>query len=575
MSYRSSALAQRQTATRVEPAARGVLQRKGVRGRQREAIPIVAEVLRSSGQPLDTSVRAFFEPRLGHDLSHVRVHADAKAAESARAVNALAYTVGSHVVFSSDRYRSQSTAARHLVAHELTHVVQQSSMESVAGVRHLGPGAQDRYEREAGTVAARIASDQPASVTGVPLPAISQAPVAIMRLVNPCLEECEQAFNRCLDHTSFPPECIAARSNCQRGCGPEAPGPPTASLATIGADTFEAGAVSGLDVKSDPNWVENDIVADQLSDQAPWTYTLTYKDGAKLVIPLTQVFNQRLAAATITVYRKLKVSGRIVPCVLDQSDPRLKELKGPMGDVDALANLATPRFDATTAPHLVSLLNAAQMVFLAKGMAEVLQVQAMNPLMGGGMGAAGRTGAGAAGRVGAGAAARGLAGAGAKEGLTFVEIGAGDLKAAIELAKKGGVKVIAVDPQLPAAAAVKELEGLGGQFVKGVATDVAPGSADHVFQYFPWKYTGSGRFAQGGTFRLVEDSIKLLKPGGAGHFVTEEFATAEYLAGEASKRGLKAVITETTAGAAAPGASGAGVPAFSKALKVWLVNIYK
>jgi hypothetical protein len=359
-----------------------------------------------------------------------------------------------------------------------------------------------------------------------------------------------------------------------------APTPIPVNLSTTGADAFEPGIVSVADVQKDPKWVENDIVGDQLSDKAPWTHTLTYKDNSKLVIPLEQVFMERLPTATVTIFRKQKGSGRIVPCVLSQSDPRLKALKGPAGtEASALADLATPRFDSQTAPKIVSLVNAAQMLFLGKGMLEVLQVQAMNPLMGGGMGAAGKGGGEAAAKAGAGAAAKELSGAAAKEGLTFVEIGAGNLKASIELAKKGGVKVIAVDPVAPAgaagAAAVKELQGLGGQFVKGVAADLGPSTADHVFQYFPWKITGTGSFVEGGTWRLVEDTVRLLKPNGAAHFVTEEFATAEFLAKEASKRGLRAVITETTAGAAAPGASGAGVPAFSKALKVWLVNIYK
>ncbi len=60
--------------------------------------PIVHEVLSSPGQSLDTGTRAFMEPRFGHDFSGVRVHTDAGAAESARAVNALAYTVGQDVV---------------------------------------------------------------------------------------------------------------------------------------------------------------------------------------------------------------------------------------------------------------------------------------------------------------------------------------------------------------------------------------------------------------------------------------------------------------------------------------------
>jgi outer membrane protein OmpA-like peptidoglycan-associated protein len=93
--------------------------------------PIVYEVLRSPGQPLEPSTRAFFEPRFGHDFSQVRVHTDAKAAESARAVNALAYTVGRDVVFGAGQYTPQKAAGKQLLAHELTHVVQQSQRRSV------------------------------------------------------------------------------------------------------------------------------------------------------------------------------------------------------------------------------------------------------------------------------------------------------------------------------------------------------------------------------------------------------------------------------------------------------------
>ena len=135
--------------------------------------------------------------------------------------------------------------------------------------------------------------------------------------------------------------------------------------------------------------------------------------------------------------------------------------------------------------------------------------------------------------------------------------------------------MIAVDPVPASAAAIQQLEALGGRFVKGVAADVAPGTADHVFQYFPWRIGGTGSFVSGGTWRLVSDAMQLLKPAGVAHFVTEDLKTAEYLAGEASSKGFRAVITKTTAGAAAPGASGAAVPSFSSTLEVWLVNIYK
>ncbi len=87
--------------------------------------PIVGEVLRSPGKPLDPATRAFMEPRFGHDFGRVRVHTDEKAAESARAVNALAYAVGNHVAFAPGRYAPATVPGRRLLAHELAHVVQQ------------------------------------------------------------------------------------------------------------------------------------------------------------------------------------------------------------------------------------------------------------------------------------------------------------------------------------------------------------------------------------------------------------------------------------------------------------------
>jgi hypothetical protein len=75
------------------------LQRRAAGQVQPAAVPpIVQEVLHSPGRPLDPATRAFVEPRFGHDFSRVRVYTDAKATESARAVNAQAYTVGHHMV---------------------------------------------------------------------------------------------------------------------------------------------------------------------------------------------------------------------------------------------------------------------------------------------------------------------------------------------------------------------------------------------------------------------------------------------------------------------------------------------
>ena len=89
--------------------------------------PSVYQVLQSRGQPLDPATRGFMEPRFGHDFSKVRVHTDARAAESAQAVNALAYTIGQNVVFGARQYSPETIEGKKLVAHELTHVVQQGA----------------------------------------------------------------------------------------------------------------------------------------------------------------------------------------------------------------------------------------------------------------------------------------------------------------------------------------------------------------------------------------------------------------------------------------------------------------
>lgn len=103
-----------------------------------EAPPIVHEVLRSPGESLDSAARAWFEPRFDHDFRSVRVHADARAADSARSVNALAYTVGNHIVFAGGRFDPAGQAGRKLLAHELTHVMQQQGHKGSLVQRQSG-----------------------------------------------------------------------------------------------------------------------------------------------------------------------------------------------------------------------------------------------------------------------------------------------------------------------------------------------------------------------------------------------------------------------------------------------------
>jgi len=82
--------------------------------------------LRGGGQPLSESSRAFFEPRFGRDFSQVRVHTDSRAYESARKLNAQVFTMGNDIYFNSGRFSPYTSSGRHLLAHELTHVIQQS-----------------------------------------------------------------------------------------------------------------------------------------------------------------------------------------------------------------------------------------------------------------------------------------------------------------------------------------------------------------------------------------------------------------------------------------------------------------
>ncbi len=121
-------------------------QRKASGGIQPEAaVPSsVSEVLRQPGEPLDAASRAYFEPRFKRDFSAVRIHADPAAAQSARTVDALAYTVGRHIVFGSGQRVADTPAGRALLAHELTHVVQQAGGTALAA-----PGAAQERDAEA------------------------------------------------------------------------------------------------------------------------------------------------------------------------------------------------------------------------------------------------------------------------------------------------------------------------------------------------------------------------------------------------------------------------------------------
>ena len=133
---------------------------------QAAAPPIVHDVLRSPGRPLEHQSRAQLEPLFGRDFSHVRVHNSDQAAASANAVNALAYTVGRDVVFGRGQYAPRTDTGQRLLAHELAHVVQQDNRSSFAGdeiqIGDAGSPLETEADRMAG--AALSGSAPPASI---------------------------------------------------------------------------------------------------------------------------------------------------------------------------------------------------------------------------------------------------------------------------------------------------------------------------------------------------------------------------------------------------------------------------
>jgi hypothetical protein len=160
------------------------------------APPIVHEVLASPGQPLDSSTRAFFEPRFGHDFSRVRVHTGENAPASAKAVGALAYTYGSDVIFGAGQFSPHTWEGRRLLAHELAHVVQQQSFSSATAVANNNTAA----EVEAGPAAAGAAhGGDVAAIRGKHSDVIQLQPDSNLKPTKPTLIKERDAVTKRID----------------------------------------------------------------------------------------------------------------------------------------------------------------------------------------------------------------------------------------------------------------------------------------------------------------------------------------------------------------------------------------
>ena len=130
-----------------------------------------------SGQPLELGVRGFMENRFGEDFSGVRVHTNEHAAKTAQQLNAVAYTIGRDIFFSAGQYQPQTQEGKRLLAHELTHVVQQASATQDASHMEWGPtdavisSAESAFESEAQQMAERQGRSRPI-VGRIALPSI-------------------------------------------------------------------------------------------------------------------------------------------------------------------------------------------------------------------------------------------------------------------------------------------------------------------------------------------------------------------------------------------------------------------
>jgi uncharacterized protein DUF4157 len=150
-----------------------------------ERSPVLDVVGSGGGQPLDRTTRAEMEVGFGHDFSDVRIHTGGKAAESARSVQAQAYTVGNDIVFGGDSFSPDTSAGKRTLAHELTHVVQQRSgpvdgTPAAGGVSISHPS--DRFEQAAEHTADRVMAGHGASGDS------SQATVGVQREEEPGAE---------------------------------------------------------------------------------------------------------------------------------------------------------------------------------------------------------------------------------------------------------------------------------------------------------------------------------------------------------------------------------------------------
>jgi hypothetical protein len=235
---------------------------------------IVHEVLGSPGQPLDSATRSFMESRFGHDFSRVRVHTDVKAIESARAVQARAYTVGQNMVFGSGQYIPHTTDGKRLLAHELTHVVQQTGRTISLDRLQVGE-SNDSFEREAQAAASAVMQGQH-PIISVGMPHVPQLQKVDLKI------------------SDFDPNDIDPRD------------------ALVNAEYVDNGIMDG-GLREDWRGLTVKFIG----------FSIFYSDGSALDLPAVDSYFSNLKEPTglvFTFYRRHLPSGKIFPLTLNPDD---------------------------------------------------------------------------------------------------------------------------------------------------------------------------------------------------------------------------------------------------------------
>lgn len=150
-------------------------------------------------------------------------------------------------------------------------------------------------------------------------------------------------------------------------------------------DQFEPGIItfdSAQLAQVDRSYVDSGIILDQLSDKAPWFFSVLYEDGGAISIPLELMFFEGLKGPTATIYRRHKQSGRIIPCQVLQSDPRFNDPNNAkLSWIDVIQRVVPPRFDPSLTPTIITLLNQEQTIQLTLGFLKVIRLQLLNPVL--------------------------------------------------------------------------------------------------------------------------------------------------------------------------------------------------